>query len=242
VGGGGGGGDSGKGGCEQFHGRDVPDLRSEEESLTLDPNIGTIVPNMGTQNLENLSSSLFGKTRRAILALLFTHPERSFYVREIVQALESGAGAVQRELARMTHIGLVTRKELGNQVHYQANPKCPIFEEVRGLMVKTAGVAEVLRDALRPLGDRIELAFVYGSQASGEAGPSSDIDLMIVGEVEELALHRAVSEAENQIGRTVNYSLYSPREFAARRREKDGFLDRVLMGNRILIIGEVSDV
>jgi predicted nucleotidyltransferase len=197
---------------------------------------------MGTILGENLSSALFGKTRRTILALLFTHPERSFYVREIVQASKSGVGAVQRELSRLAETGLITREEVGNQVHYQANPDCPIFEEIRSLMVKTAGVAEVLRDALRPVGERINLAFVYGSQASGEAGPESDIDLMVVGEVDELALHRAVGEAEDRTGRTVNYTLYSPGEFSRRRREKGGFLERVLNGEKILIKGEENDV
>jgi predicted nucleotidyltransferase len=218
------------------------EIESEVNPLILVLNMGMIAPIMGTITPDNKASALFGKTRRAILALLFTHPERSYYVREIVQASESGVGAVQRELSRLAQSGLLTRTEVGNQVHYQANPDSPIFEEMRSLMVKTAGMADVLREAIRPLEEGIAFAFIYGSQASGEAGPSSDVDLMVVGEVDDLALHRVVSEAESRLGRTINYSLFTPDDFAQRRREKGGFVERVLQGDKIFITGEEGDV
>jgi predicted nucleotidyltransferase len=132
--------------------------------------------------------------------------------------------------------------ERGKQVYYQANIKCPIFAELKSVIVKTAGLADVLREALAPISSQIAIAFVYGSMASGESNSASDIDLLVVGNIDEMALHGALSQAENRLGRPVNYTLMSQLEFDKRRSEKGGFLDRVLSGKKIMILGSIDGI
>jgi uncharacterized protein len=185
----------------------------------------------------DLGSALFGKTRRAVLGLLYARPDEPFYLRQITREVQAGQGAVQRELQRLLDAGLLTREARGREVHYRANRTCPIFAELHGLVLKTVGLADVLRAALTPLKDDIRLAVVYGSQAAGTFTAASDIDLLVVGSVDEVALHKAVAEAETQLARTVNYTLLTPREFTHRRRERGGVLARVLTGPMISILG-----
>lgn len=197
---------------------------------------------MGAISQEKLSAALFGKARRAVLGLLFGRPDESFYLRQVVRLAGAGQGAVQRELARLSEADVITKRRRGRQVYYRVNRKCPIYAELKGLMTKTAGLADVLRESLAPLADRIELAFIYGSQASDTAGAASDADLLIVGDVEELAIHRALAVAEERLARSVNYSLLDRREFERRRKETGGFLARVLSGDKIFIVGSPDDV
>jgi predicted nucleotidyltransferase len=127
-------------------------------------------------------------------------------------------------------------------VDYQVNRDCPLFDELNSLISKTAGLADVLRKTLAPLAKKIEIAFIYGSQADGTAGETSDVDLMVIGHVDEMDLHRAVTKAEEQLDRTVNYTLIDREEFERRRSEKGGFLERVLSGEMIFIVGNPENV
>jgi len=189
-----------------------------------------------------LATTLFGKARRAVLSLLYGHAEEAFYLRQIARATGIGLGPVQRELKQLTDSGIIQRMERGKQVYYQANIKCPIFAELKSVIVKTAGLADVLREALAPISSQIAIAFVYGSMASGESNSASDIDLLVVGNIDEMALHGALSQAENRLGRPVNYTLMSQLEFDKRRSEKGGFLDRVLSGKKIMILGSIDGI
>jgi predicted nucleotidyltransferase len=204
--------------------------------------MGTKEPNMGAINQANLSSALFGKARRAVLALLFVHPEESFYQRQIARTAGVGMGVVQRELQRLAHAGIITKVRRGREVYYQANAECPIYNELKGLIVKTAGLGDVLRESLAPLASKIDLAFVYGSHARSTESATSDVDLMIIGEASDLAVHRAVSQAEDRLSRPVNYSLLSRKEFERRKKEKGGFVARVLKAPKIYIVGDAKDV
>ena len=197
---------------------------------------------MGTIENENLASALFGKVRRTLLAVLYSRPDESFYLRQLVRMAGAGQGAVQRELRQLSKAGIITESRQGRMVYYKANRSCPIYEELHRLMTKTAGLADVLRESLEPLSSRIDLAFVYGSQAGFTSGAGSDVDLMVVGEVEDLALHRAITEAEGYLNRPVNYTLLTRKEFNRRRKEKNGFLGRVLKGDKIFVVGEPRDV
>jgi predicted nucleotidyltransferase len=192
---------------------------------------------MGTIEKNNLSDALFGKVRLAVLALFFSHPDDAFYLRQIVRTTGVGQGAVQRELKRLAEAGIITRTTRGHRVDYQVNRDCPLFAELKSMITKTAGLADVLREALHPLARKIEIAFIYGSQANGTASATSDVDLMIIGQVDELDLHRAVAKAEERLVRTVNYTLIDRKEFDRRRSEKGGFLERVLNGKMIFIVG-----
>src|SRR5579871_2740064 len=142
----------------------------------------TFVLEMST--LSPLGSLLFGETRRAILVLLYGHSDEQFYLRELVRRTETALGAAQRELSLLTAGGLVQRVRRGNQVYYQANASNQIFAELKSILTKTTGVRDVIQKALEPLLARIKVAFVYGSVAKGEETVSSDIDLMIIGDVE----------------------------------------------------------
>lgn len=204
--------------------------------------MGTFELVMGTIERKGISSALFGKVRRAVLALFFSHPDESFYLRQIVRTTGVGLGAVQRELKRLTEAGIITRIARDRKVDYQVNQASPLFKELHSLIIKTAGLADVLRKALAPLADQIDIAFVYGSQANGTAGATSDVDLLIVGDADEMALHKAIAQAEGHLLRSVNYTLLNRREFKRRREEKSGFLNRVLSGKMIFIVGKLEDV
>lgn len=201
--------------------------------------MSTIEPIMSTKQLrDNLSMALFGKTKRALLALFFSNPEESFYLRQIARLTAAGQGSVQRELKKLTEAGIIERLERGRLVYFRAVRSCPIFGELKGLILKTAGLVEVLRSALSPVSDKIDLAFVFGSQARGKAKAASDIDLFIVGNVDELELHRFISQAEGLLNRSINYTFLTAQEYKKRQKEKGGFLARVLAGEKIFIIGD----
>ena len=200
--------------------------------------MGTIAPRMSTGKPLDIALALFGKTRRRVLGLLFAAPDTAFYLRQVAREAGAGQGAVQRELQHLTEAGILVRTAHGRQVYYQVNRASPIFAELHGLMLKTAGLADVLRETLAPFGAKIQQAFVYGSHAAGTATAGSAVDLLVVGEMDELALHRAIREAEARLGHTVNYSLLTPAEYERRKRARGGFIARVLQGPRIPVVGQ----
>lgn len=189
------------------------------------------------------ADALFTKTQQRVLAVLFGQAQRSFYANEIIGLAASGSGAVQRELARLESCGLVTMKRIGNQKHYQANHDAPIYAELRAIVLKTFGVADVLRAALQPLWPNISSAFVYGSLAKGTEHAGSDVDLMVVGTLPSHAtLLEVLSPAQAQLGRVVNPTLYTPDEFAQRVRDGRSFVLRVLEQPKIFVKGTEHDI
>lgn len=188
---------------------------------------------------QGLADALFTKTQQRVLAVLFGNPGRSFYANEVIARARSGTGAVQRELARLEATGLVTAVRVGKQKHYQANPASPIFQELRALVLKTSGLADVLREALAPISDRLRAAFVYGSIAKGEDTAASDIDLMVVGTGLTYAdLFSALEEASASIGRKIAPTIYSPKELAKRVKQDNAFVTRVLQQPKLWVIGD----
>jgi predicted nucleotidyltransferase len=185
----------------------------------------------------DVGSLLFGTYRKRVLALLLLHPQQSLHVREIARSLDKPAGTLLRELQALAAAGVLVRKPVGNQVHFQANPTCPIYDELRGILKKTVGVADVLREALAPLAERIAVAFVYGSVASGEERTGSDLDVMIIGEARFAEVVAALDPAQELLRREVNPNLYSALEFRKKLAAGEPFLRRVLAGDKIFIIG-----
>jgi len=191
----------------------------------------------------SLGDALFTKTKRQILRLLFGQPGRSFFANEIVRYAGVGIGTVQRELARLSEAGLLTVTKRGNQKHYQANAESPIYEELHGIVIKTFGVADVLKEALLPFAEKIQVAFVYGSVAKGVDRADSDIDLMLIADrLSYAALMERLTKAEAQLGRPVNPTLYSPAELSRKKKEDNAFLQRVLGQPIILLMGSMDDV
>ncbi len=197
---------------------------------------------MRTPGEELISSALFGKTRRKVLGLFFSHPDESYYLRQTARLTGIAPGTVQRELKRLAGAGILTRSGRGQRQHYRANRNCPVFSELKSLMIKTAGLADELRRFLAPLSDKLEFAAVYGSLAKGTATANSDVDLLIVGEVDELELHRRISRAESKLSRPVNYTLLDRKEFDRRRQANGGFLNRVLKQPLIFVAGHYEKV
>jgi len=194
------------------------------------------------QGPSSLAGALFSKTQQRVLGVLFGRPDQSFFANEIVRLAGGGFGAIHRELAALEAAGLVTATRIGNQKHYQANRQAPIFEELRGIVAKTVGVADVLREALMPLKPRIRTAFVYGSVAKGTDTAGSDIDLMVIADKIQYAdIFKLVSEAERRLGRKVSPTVVSPADLAKRRGE-ESFHSRVLEQAKIFVMGSEDDL
>jgi predicted nucleotidyltransferase len=206
--------------------------------LKIVPKSGTIVLKMGTNcDNDSLASALLGKTRRAVLAVLFGHPDERFYVRQVVRLVNAGVGTVQRELKRLACAGILKRYQHGNQVYYQANADCPIYAELQGLIIKTVGVADVLRTALASITDRIDVAFVYGSIARSEQRRESDVDVLVIGAVAFGEVVTALGPAQEKLMREINPTVYPRDEFKTKLSEGNHFLRSVVKSPKVFLIG-----
>jgi len=193
----------------------------------------------GRSSSRGLADALFTKVQQRVLGVLFGNPTRSFYANELIALVQSGTGAVQRELTRLEAAGVLTAVRIGKQKHYQANQASPVFQELRALVLKTSGLVDVLREALRPVAERVRAAFVYGSIAKGEDTASSDIDLMVVGEGLTYAdLFGALEAVSAKLGRKVAPTIYSPKELARRVKQENAFVTRVLQQPKLWLIGD----
>lgn len=190
---------------------------------------------------DTLSSTLFNKTRKAVLALLLSHADESFYVRQIVKAAGIGQGTVQRELARLTEAGLLVREQQGNQVFFKANRDCPIFNELKALITKTTGAADVLRQAFLKLSGKILVAFIHGSVAVGAERAGSDLDLVVIGEASFAEVVAALRSAENILGREINPTVYSPEEYKKKLVGKHHFVTNLSKALKVFLIGDERD-
>ena len=204
-----------------------------------------MVPEMGTQHARRgdsrtgLADALFTPVQQRVLGLLFGQPDRRFQGAELIRLADAGTGASHRLLVRLASCGLVRVEAMGRQKFYQANSAAPIHQELVALVRKTVGLREPLREALMPLADDIELAFVFGSVAAGQDGAGSDIDLMVVAHsLDYTTLFEALQPAEQALDRPVNPNIISPGEWTSKRRQKDGFIARVAARPRLLVIGE----
>lgn len=180
---------------------------------------------------------LFGQTRGRVLALLYGAPDETFYVRQIARQIETSVGSVQRELVLLAGAGMIVRSVLGSQVFYRANREHPVFQELQALLAKTLGVFQLLRTALAPLSDRIEVAFVYGSVARREDTAESDIDLMVVGAVTLDEVLDAVSSVEKYLRRPVTPTIYSPEDLRQRLGAGNHFLRSLEQSKKVFLIG-----
>ncbi|WP_234414114.1 MarR family transcriptional regulator [Ideonella sp. A 288] len=188
-----------------------------------------------------MADHLLGQTRAAVLGALLLHPEASLHVRELARLTGASAGSLHRELRALAELGLLIRQEVGRQVHYRANPASPVFAELAGLLRKTGGLADVLRNALLPLGGKVAQAFVYGSIAAGTERAGSDVDVMVLGTVGFADLARVLASVQDALGREVNPTVMAPRDFTRRWAAGDGFARSVASGPRIWLIGGEDD-
>lgn len=187
--------------------------------------------------MSKTTEKIFGSRIRAkILGWLFTHPDESFFVRQVASILKEDPTNVSREMSKLEELGILRSKRTGNLKHFQTNQECPFFVELKGLVLKTSGVAGRIRDSLQRLGG-IEFAFIYGSYAKGEEKADSDVDLLIIGDVDIDRLDYNLVKLEKMLGREINYVLYDLEEFKSKRDAEDGFLMAVLRGEKTMLIG-----
>jgi predicted nucleotidyltransferase len=185
----------------------------------------------------NLAETLFGAYRRRVLGVLLLHPDQSFHMRELSRLTDVPAGSLHRELKQLSGCGLLMRWSVGNQVHFQANRRCPVFDELAGFFRKTTGLADVLREALLPLNEHIELAFVFGSVARGAEEWSSDVDVLVVGAISFEQVVHALYPTQEQLMREVNSVAISSENFRHEFQKNDRFIRRIVEEPKIFLIG-----
>ena len=207
--------------------------------------MGYMIPNMGNNSRKtfSISDALFTKTQQQLLRLLFGQPEKSFYSKEIVDKAGIGTGTVLRELEKLSTAGLVTVKKIGNQKHYQANPSSPVFDELKGIVRKTFGLADPLHLVLEQFKNKTKVAFIYGSVAKGSDTAESDIDLMLISDqLTYPDLLVSFSELETQLGRQLNPTIYTVEEFRSKMIAENSFVARVIEQPKIFLIGSKDDL
>jgi len=190
-----------------------------------------------------LADALFTPVQRRVLGLLFGQPDRRFQSAELIRLAESGVGAVHRQLVRLEQAGLVEVTRVGNQKHYQARRASPIFAELQGLVAKTVGMVEPLRNSLGETADGIRAAFVFGSIAKGSDHSGSDIDLMVISDALRYAdLFEALQAAEARLARPINPTVMSVADWRAKRAEEDSFAARLAAQPKLFVIGSDDDL
>ena len=185
---------------------------------------------------------LFPTTRGRILTLLILHPEQALHVRELARRTGVAAGTLARELARLAEVGLLKREARGNQVVYAADIDCPIHTDIANLLRKTAGLADVIAEALSPLAGKISVALIFGSQASGLANAGSDVDVLVVGDITFKDAVRVFYPVQSQLGREINPKVFTAKEWADKRKAKDLFVGELLQQPKIVLIGNANDL
>jgi predicted nucleotidyltransferase len=193
------------------------------------------------RNVRTLDA-LLPKTRQGILAATLVQPEKAWYVSELARRMGVPASSLQRELQDLSEVGILKTHRQGRMVYYQANTDSPVFPDLQGLLFKTAGMVDVLADALKPVAAKVRTAFVYGSIAAGNEQSDSDIDLMVVGQVSPADLALPLRRARELLGREINPTLYTPTEFSKKRAANDSFLKQVLDKPKLFVLGNKDEL
>lgn len=189
-----------------------------------------------------LEKPIGSRVRAKALAWLLTHPDESFFVRQLETVLSEDSTNLSRELARLARLGILTCEHRGKEKFYQADRRCPVFRELQALAIKTTGVADTLRTALAPLAGRLVVAFIYGSFAEGEPSADSDVDIVVIGDVSFAEVVSALARAQRKLSPEVNPTVYPPREFRGKARASDHFVSSVLRRQKIFLIGDEDDL
>jgi predicted nucleotidyltransferase len=178
---------------------------------------------------------LRSKARRRLLAYFFTNPHARLHVRDLAARLDLDPSNLSKELKRLERVGLFQSEVSGRQKYFQLNQRYPLLPEVRGIVLKTIGAAPSIAQALKKIAG-IREACLYGSFARGLQDAASDIDLLIIGAPREQLLAQAVRKLERRLGREINYTVLTPKEFESRRARKDAFLESVWHNRRISLL------
>lgn len=188
------------------------------------------------------TTMLFPGYRSRVLGLLLLHAENQYHVREIARLTNTTAGTLHRELSKLAKAQILHREISGNQVYYQANRDLSIFNELVSIFKKTSGLTDVLLSALEPLIDKIEAAFIFGFVAKGTENLGSDIDLLIIGDIDYTEVVTALYSAQSSLGREINPKLYSKTEWKKQLTKQDAFIQEILANSKLFIIGNLNDI
>ncbi|MEA2940668.1 MAG: hypothetical protein QOD09_1197 [Bradyrhizobium sp.] len=199
---------------------------------------------MGTSPTpSNLSGALFSRVQSRVLGIIFGRPDQEFQLTEIISKAGSGRGAVQRELEKLTEVGIVATAAYGNRKLYHANRESPVFHELHQLVLKTVGIVEPLREALMPYRQSIKSAFVYGSIAKSKDTASSDIDVMIIGEgLVYGEVFSALQKAEKHLARPVNPNLMTTNDWGRKVKSKSAFVTKILNQPKLFVFGNEDEL
>lgn len=189
-----------------------------------------------------LAEILFKEYRRRVLGLLLLQPDSRYHVREIARLTGTLAGTLHKELSKLAEAGILLKDPQGKQVYYRANKGCPIYEELASILRKTSGVADVLVDQLGPLAEEIDVAFVFGSVASGKAAAESDVDVLVIGDAAFSEVVKALYPAQETLGREINPKVYSRKEWLSARQEQNNFIKDVIEKPKLFVIGTRDDI
>ena len=189
----------------------------------------------------DLYSIAKSELRKKLMLYFFANSEVSLYVREIAQILDIDAGNLSRELSRLERMGVFTSKTRGNQKYYSINKAYSLYSELRSIVFKTIGIEGGLRSIWNGL-EGISCAFIYGSFAEGKEHPESDIDLLVVGKIDEDRLIKRIDAFEKELGREINYNIYPPLEFKRRIKKRDSFIANVVKRKKIMLQGDLNEI
>ena len=192
--------------------------------------------------MSQLGNTLFTKTQQKLLGLLYSKPDKSFYLKEILRTTGMGVATIKKELEQFLASGILKMEKIGNQHHYQANPDCPIYGELRAIVRKTFGIADVIKNVCTPIEDQIDLAFIYGSIAKGGETAESDIDLFVISKIALADLMNVLMDAEKELDRKINPSIYTNRQVKNKVKQKNSFIMRVLKQPKLWVLGDENEL
>lgn len=198
-------------------------------------NYATIAVNMATTST---LSALMPKTRQALLRELVLADGEYIHVREMERRTGIYAANLSRELRKLQDGGLVESRKAGRQLHYRLNPQCSIYPEIKMMILKTVGLADLLREALEPLAAKVRLAYIYGSFASGTGRPGSDIDLIVAGSASSREVYAAAQKCADTLRRNVHAVVYPSSEYAAKVKLGRGFVFEAHRRPKIILLGD----
>jgi predicted nucleotidyltransferase len=180
------------------------------------------------------------KIRRDILILFFSNPSKRYYVRELERLLGYTAGTIRREILKFKKDNFFLTENVGNLVYYKLNKDHPLYNEIKSIVAKTSGIVERLKEALDSI-KNIDIAFIYGSFASGKVTTTSDIDVMIIGDPKATEVAKNLRMLETKFDREINFTLYTKDEFLEKRNEIE-FLKEVMKKEKISLIGDIDEI
>lgn len=191
----------------------------------------------------SVSDLLFpNQYRRKVLACLLMNPEKWVHLRELARLTGASPGSLKKELDTLTAAGLLASRKIGNLTQFSANTLHPVYPELSGLIRKTTGLHDVLASALQPLGEQIDVAFVFGSVASTTETTHSDVDVMVIGDVTFGQVVNTIYDAQITLGREINPKVMTRNEWQVKQREGNTFVAELLSKPKIFVVGTADDL